>query len=295
MTNSDNLRGALCMMVAMAAFTLNDAAMKAVTETVPLFQAIAMRGIVTSGMLIFLGYKLGGFGHGISLHDKWLVGIRSVAEIGATLLFLLALMHMPLANLSAIMQCLPLAVTLGAAFVFRDRIGWRRMSAIALGLCGVLIILRPGAAGFDEWSAMGLGSVACVVVRDLATRRLSREIPSVLVALTSALAVLAMGFVGMAVSGAKPVNLHDVIVVMAASTALIAGYMFGVMAMRVGEVGFIAPFRYTSLIWAIGLGWLIFGTFPDWLTLLGAAIVIATGIFTLYRERKMAQLRRTAK
>ncbi|PZQ94558.1 MAG: EamA family transporter [Cereibacter sphaeroides] len=294
MTNSENLRGALYMMVAMAAFTLNDAAMKVATETVPLFQATAMRGTVTTAMLVFLGFSLGGFGRNISPRDLGLVAVRSVAEIGATLFFLLALVHMPLANLSAIMQCLPLAVTLGAALIFRDRIGWRRMLAIAIGFGGVLIILRPGAAGFDEWSAMGLASVACVVVRDLATRRLSRDIPSVFVALSSAVAVLAMGLVGMTATGVQAVSLHECVVIAAASVALIAGYMSGVMAMRVGDIGFIAPFRYTSLVWAIGLGWMVFGTFPDWLTLLGAGIVIATGIFTLYRERKLAQVRRAA-
>jgi drug/metabolite transporter (DMT)-like permease len=288
---SDNLRGALYMNVAMAAFTLNDAGMKAVTQSLPLFEAITLRGAITSGLLICLGLVTGGLRHRLSRRDTGITAIRTLAEVGATLLFLTALMHMPLANLSAIMQALPLAVTLGAALVFGDRIGWRRMLAILAGFCGVLIIIRPGMAGFDVWSVAGLGSVACVVLRDLATRRLSFQVPTVLVALWSGLGVMAMGLSGVLFTGWQPVGLTEAVVVAAASCALIAGYMFGVMAMRVGDIGFVAPFRYTSLIWAIALGWLVFQALPDAMTLTGAGIVIATGIYTLYREQKLALAR----
>lgn len=291
MALSDNLRGALYMNVAMAAFTLNDAGMKAATQTLPLFEAITLRGAITSVLLIGLGLGTGGLRHRLSRRDTGITGIRTVAEVAATLLFLTALMHMPLANLSAIMQALPLAVTLVAALVFGDHIGWRRMLAILVGFCGVLIIIRPGTSGFDVWSVAGLGSVACVVLRDLATRRLSQQVPTVLVALCSGLGVMAMGVIGAMFTGWQPIGLTEALIVAAASCALIAGYMFGVMAMRVGDIGFVAPFRYTSLIWAIALGWLVFQSLPDAPTLIGAGIVIATGIFTLYRERKLALAR----
>ena len=289
MALSDNMRGALYMNVAMAAFTLNDSGMKAVTQTMPLFEAIALRGAFTLTLLAILGSYMGGLRHALTRRDAGIVAIRTMAEIGATAFFLTALTHMPLANLSAILQSLPLAVTLGAALVFGDRIGWRRMLAILVGFCGVLLIIRPGTEGFDHWSVIGLASVACVVVRDLATRQLSRDVPSVLVAFCSGVGVLLMGIAGCLLWGVQPISPQDGGIVAAASVALIAGYMFGVMAMRVGDIGFIAPFRYTSLIWAIALGWLVFHTFPDRLTLIGAGIVIATGIFTLYRERKIAQ------
>lgn len=288
MTLSDNLRGAIYMNVAMAAFTLNDTGMKAATETLPLFEAIFLRGGLTLAMLIALGVVMGGLRHRLSRADRRMVALRTLAEIAGTGLFLTALMHMPLANLSAILQSLPLAVTLGAALFFGERIGWRRMLAIVIGFCGVLLIIRPGTEGFDHWSVMGLASVACVVVRDLATRKLSRDVPSVLVSVWSAVGVMAMGLVGSLVGGFQPIGAGEAALVGAASICLIVGYMFGVMAMRVGDIGFVAPFRYTSLLWALGLGWALFGTWPDALTLSGAGIVIATGIFTLYRERKLA-------
>ncbi len=294
MTLSDNMRGALYMNIAMAAFTLNDAGMKAATQTIPLFEAIALRGAITASLLVAVGVAMGGLRHRLSRQDRRVVGLRTLAEIGATVLFLTALMHMPLANLSAILQSLPLAVTLGAALVFKTHIGWRRLTAIGVGFCGVLLIVRPGTEGFDVWSVMGLASVACVVVRDLATRTLSPEVPSVQVALASAVGVMLMGLAGIGMDDLAPVGLRDALTVAGASVALIAGYLFGVMAMRVGDIGFVAPFRYTSLLWAILLGWLVFGTLPDALTVVGATIIIATGLFTLYRERIVAQADATA-
>lgn len=283
---SDNARGAVYMCVSMAAFTLNDTAMKAVTQTVPLFEAIALRGVLALAGLIVLGMAMGSLRWRMSRPDAAAIGLRSVAEVGATALFLGALIHMPLANLSAIMQALPLAVTLAAALVFGETVGWRRMTAIVIGFVGVLIIIRPGPQGFDVWSLMGLGSVACVVVRDLATRRLSRDLPSVNVALWAALAVTVMGLVVTSIEGWQPLTAAQGALIGAAAIALLFGYMFAVMVMRVGDIGFVAPFRYTALVWAIFLGWLAFGSLPDAMTLFGAALVVVTGVFTLWRERQ---------
>lgn len=288
---SDNARGAVFMTVSMAAFTLNDTAMKAATQTLPLFQAIALRGVLAVLGLLALGVMLRGLSLQIPRRDIGVIALRSLAEVGGTVLFLAALVHMPLANLSAILQALPLAVTLVAAVVFRERIGWRRMVAICIGFLGVLIIIRPGPGGFDMWSVMGLGSVACVVVRDLAARSLSRAVPSITVALCAGVSVTVMGFLGASVQGWTPVSTYEAVLILSAAAMLTFGYTLSVMVMRVGDIGFVAPFRYSSLIWAIFLGWAAFGALPDGWTLLGAALVVATGIFTLWRERK---LRKTA-
>ncbi len=287
MAISDNLRGAIYMNVAMLAFTLNDACMKAVTQSMSLYQAVSLRGLLTVTALLAIGTVMGGVRLLPGGRDGAVIAVRSVAEVGGTILFLAALMHMPLANLSAIMQSLPLAVTLAAALVFGDKIGWRRMVAIAIGFIGVMIIIRPGTAGFDIWSVMGIGSVICVVVRDLATRNLSKTVPSVTVAIWAALSVTTMGLIGLLLTGWQPVTGHSALLILGASANLIVGYMFVVMVMRVGDIGFIAPFRYTSLVWAIILGWVMFSALPDGWTLLGAAIVVATGIYTLLRERKL--------
>jgi drug/metabolite transporter (DMT)-like permease len=289
---SDNVRGVLYMCVAMAAFTINDTFMKAVTQVLPLFQAITLRGVLTMVALIGVGVVSGGIRLRLNRTDAVALVVRSLAEVGGTALFLTALVHMPLANISAILQSLPLAVTLTAALVFGDKVGWRRMLAIIAGFIGVLIIIRPGGDGFDGWSLMGLGSVGCIVVRDLATRQMSGAMPSVTVAICAAVAVTAMGLVGSAGGGWVAVDLHSALLIIAAASALILGYLFSVMVMRVGDVSFVAPFRYTSLLWAIVLGWAAFGTWPDFYTLIGSAIVVASGIFTLVREGRLARAAR---
>ena len=284
---SNNARGVVLMTVAMAAFTLNDTAMKLVMQSVPLFQAIGLRGLLATLVLLVLGWRMGGLRLKLPRRDLWLLALRSLAEVLGTLSFLAALNHMPLANLSAILQSLPLAVALAAWAVFGDRIGWRRITAILVGFVGVLIIIRPGPQGFDHWSLMGLASVAFVVVRDLSTRQLSRGVPSSTVAVLASLAVTVTALSLSVPAGWQAVTLREGLLIGGAAAALVVGYNFVIMVMRVGDIGFIAPFRYTALLWAIFLGWVVFGTLPDALTLMGAGLVVGSGIFTLWRERKV--------
>lgn len=284
---SDNLRGAVLMMGAMAAFTGNDTLLKAITAEVPLFQTIALRGAVTLCLLAVLALASGGVRLRLGRRDTAILGLRTVGEIGATLAFLSALQHMPLANLSAIMQSLPLVVTLLAAVVFRERIGWRRLTAIAVGFVGVLLIVKPGGAGFDGWAVIGLLAMSCVALRDLTTRLLSPGVPSLAVTIYAALAVTILGAVLSPFQGWVAIDAWQMASIGAAAVFLICGFLFIIMAMRVGDVSMVTPFRYTSLLFAIILGWITFGQLPDPLTLAGAAIIIASGLFMLRRERKL--------
>ena len=272
------------MNIAMLAFTLNDTCMKLVTQSLPLYQAITLRGALTTAALLLVAAGQGMRLAGLSRGDWQVISLRTAAEVAATVTFLTALLHMPLANLSAIMQSLPLLVTLGAALVFGERLGWRRLLAIAVGLLGVLLIIRPGTAGFDRWSVLGLLSVAAVVLRDLSTRKLSRAVPSTLVAICASLAVTGLGAVGMTFEGWQPMGWAEAALILGASVNLIIGYLTVVKVMRVGDIGLVAPFRYMALLWAIVLGWALFGTFPGSLTLIGATIVVLAGLFTLLRE-----------
>lgn len=284
---SENLRGILLMCASMAGFTINDAFMKSVTQTLPLYQTIGLRGSIAVAGLGLLVLLTGAFRVRLNRRDGGLILLRSLADVAATVLFLEALLRMELANLSAILQALPLFITLGAAVVYGDRIGWRRMTAILAGLVGVLIIIRPGTEGFDRWALLGVASFVCVVVRDLSVRPLQGQVPSALVALGAAVGVTLMGWVGTGLQGAEPVSVTEAAKVLAAGLFLIVGYLTSVMAMRSGDIGMIAPFRYTSLLWAIVLGLLAFGDLPDGWTLFGTAIVVGAGLFTLLRERAL--------
>lgn len=286
---SPNTRGALLMMASMAAFTLNDTCIKATDGALPLFQLLTIRGLITTVLIYVLARKLGALRFDLSARDWALVGLRSLSEIGAAYFFLTALMNMPLANVTAILQVLPLTVTLGAALFFRDPVGWRRMVAILLGFAGMLLIVRPGPDGFSIYAVYALAAVGCVTVRDLSTRRMSAAAPSMTVTLSASLSVLVFSAFASLGSDWQPVDGRLAILLVSSSVFILGGYLFSVMVMRVGDVSFIAPFRYTGLLWALGLGWVVFGDWPDDLTLAGAGIVVATGVFTLYRERITAR------
>ncbi len=283
---SDNMRGAGLMVIAMAAFTFNDVAMKTLSGQLPLFQAIFLRGVLTTLWLYLLGRALGGLRFGLSRRDWGAIGLRSFCEGAATFLFLTALFHAPIANVTAILQALPLTVALGAALFLGEPLGWRRLVAILVGLIGVLIIVRPGAEGFTVWSLYALAAVGFVTIRDLSVRRLSGDAPSLTVALVGAVSITIAAGILSAFTGWVALGAAQIAPIVIASLFILAGYLSSVMTMRQGEIGFIAPFRYTGILWALLLGWLVFGEWPDNLTLLGAAIVVAMGLFTLWRERK---------
>lgn len=294
MALSDNARGALLMNVAMIAFTLNDTAMKAVMQQVPMFQAMTLRGVLSTAALAFIAWRMGAFAITIAPRDRRFIGLRAVFEVASTLAFFAALRNMPLANLSAIMQALPLVVTLVAAVVLGESVGWRRTLAIMAGFLGVLIIIRPGAEGFSIWAGVGLLAMLAVAVRDIVTRQMSRAIPSTFVAATASLAVLVTGLAGTAFEGWQPVAFREALLILFSAGMLIVGYLTIVAAMRVGDIGVVAPYRYMALVWAILLGWMIFGTLPDGLTLIGAGIVVASGIYTLLREAGLRRRRAQA-
>ena len=274
------------MMASMAAFTLNDTAIKATGGAIPLFQVIFLRGVMTVVLIVLFQRLLGRIHFQIANRDWGIIALRTLAEIAATYFFLSALFNMPLANLTAILQALPLTVTLTAALVFREAVGWRRMLAILIGFAGVLLIVQPGSDGFTIWSIYGVCAVACVTVRDLCSRRLSPEVPAMTVTLVTAVAIMVAAGLASLATPWGAVDLGQGSKIAVAAVFIFAGYFCSVQAMRVGEVSFVSPFRYTGLIWALVLGLMVFGDWPDTMTLLGAVIVVGTGLFTLYRESR---------
>ncbi|WP_281973111.1 DMT family transporter [Ruegeria faecimaris] len=280
-----NFRGALLMMGSMAAFTINDTLIKAAGAQLPLFQMVAIRGVLATILVYLLARYYGALHLNFPRHDKWLVAARCLAELLATIFFLVALLHMPLANVTAILLALPLTVTLGAALFFQEHIGWRRILAIVFGFAGMLLIVRPGTDGFSIYAIYALIAVASVTARDLITRRMSVHVPSLAVTLATTATITLTAVLVTSVSGWVPVPAAAGSMVACAAVFVLTGYLFSVIVMRAGEIGFIAPFRYSSLIWALGLGWAVFGDWPDRITMAGAALVVGAGMFMLFRER----------
>ncbi|WP_242650610.1 DMT family transporter [Cognatiyoonia koreensis] len=278
----------------MAAFTFNDAFMKALSGELPLFQAVFLRGLCVTLFLTILCAALGQLRLGFSRMDWWLIALRGLCEIAVAYLFITALFNMPIANVSAILQALPLTVSLAAALFFGEALGWRRLTAILIGFVGVVMIVQPGGEGFNIYALWVLAAVIGVTVRDLAARRMSRAVPSVMAALIAAVMVTVAAGVASAFIAWSPVTGASGIKVLAAAFFIIGGYVFSVSAMRIGDVSAVAPFRYTSLLVALVIGVVVFGELPNTIALVGAAIVVATGLFTLYREGRARRKIRAA-
>lgn len=283
----DNLRGAMLMCLSMLGFTCNDTVMKFVTQEMPLYQAITLRGVVVILGIGLIAWREGGLKLRIAPGARLPMALRVIGEIGSTLLFLNALMHMAIGDLSAIMQALPLVVMLAAALFFGEKLGWRRMSAVIVGLLGVLIILRPGSGTFGIWALVALGSMLLVALRDLATRKFGREVPSSTIAFYAAIAVALTGLVMSLGQGWVAPSLSQLLLLGLAGGFLTVGYVCAVSAMRVGEMSYVAPFRYTSLLAAIFLGLVVFGEWPDLWTWAGSALVVGAGGYTIWREAQL--------
>lgn len=283
--HSDNARGAAFMVVASFGFAGNDALMKSLSGEVPILQAVFLRGIVATALIGFLAWRQGGLTFRFPADDWRRVGLRSVGEIGGAVCYLTAIFNMPMANASAILQSVPLVVTLAAALFLGETVGWRRYAAAAIGFLGVLLIVRPGPDGFDTPALWAIASIGFILLRDLSTRRISARTPTSAVVFATSLALTASTGAATLAGEWQPLVPAQVLVIVLAAGVLLVGYVFSVHAMRIGEIGFVQPFRYTLLLWSLLLGAAVFGEWPDALMLLGSAIVVATGLFTLHRER----------
>ncbi|WP_308918219.1 DMT family transporter [Jannaschia sp. LMIT008] len=289
----DNLRGAVLMMGCMAAFTFNDASIKWLAQDMPTFQVVVLRGVLAIALLVGLAHVTGALRRPVPRADWGPALGRSLAEAAAFLPFVLALPHLPLANIVAILAAIPLTLTAAGAVFLGERVGWRRWTAIGVGLVGVLLIVRPGMGDFDPWSLAIVLTVILATVRDLVTRRLSPAVPNLKIAVLTAVVITLMGGVlTLGETWATPTPRQGAVLVFAAC-CILAAYTFSIGAMRVGEVAVVTPFRYTSMIWGLLLGFAVFAEVPDATTLLGAAIIAATGIYTLWREARVPQPRAT--
>ena len=282
---TDNLRGSLYMILSMAGFAVEDAFIKAAAQQMPVGQVLIVMGL--AGIVVFgLQAARAGAPPLPAAALSRTMALRSGFELAGRLLYALAIALTPISTASAILQATPLVVVLGAALVFGERVSAGRWAVIALGFAGVLVILRPGLAGFDHLSLLALGGMLGFAGRDLATR-----------AAPPALSNAQLGVAGFAVLGISGLVILSVTggasLPSASGAGLLAGAsLFGILgygaltvAMRTGEVSAVTPFRYTRLLFAMGLGIGLFGERPDSATLIGAAMIVGCGVLILGRRR----------
>jgi drug/metabolite transporter (DMT)-like permease len=286
-TRAENLAGIGWMVTAMAAFALEDACVKAATRSMPIGQVLVLFGL--GGMLAFAALPRGAgprLLHAAALSRPMLV--RAVFEFVGRLFYTLAIALTPLSAATAILQATPVLVVLGASLYFHEQVGWRRWVAVAAGLVGVLVVLRPTASDFSALSALAVIGMIGLAGRDLA----SRAVPTVLG--TRHLGFY--GFLTVVVAGAlyavwegRAFVLPDPVT----SVPLVAAVAVGVLAyaclmkaMRTGDIATVTPFRYTRLIFGVALGVIAFGERIDAPMLLGCTIIMAAGLLIAWDGRR---------
>lgn len=293
MKQSDNTAASLLMAGSMAAFAVEDLFLKRAAMELPPGQVIAVMGF--GGALVFwlVAYLKGQ----PILTRRALQGaalMRSASEGLTTIFYISALALIPLSINSALLQATPLVVTMGAALFLGEPVGWRRWSAIIVGFVGVMVVLRPWGAGFEAAGLLTVISVLILAARDLATRAMPPEIGTFQLTTWAYMSLVLAGIFLMMLTGTPPAAIDAtrwLDLAMALIFGLI-GYWAVTACMRLGEVAVVAPFRYTRLVFAALLAMLFLGETLDGFTLIGAALIIGSGLYSFARERARARAKR---
>lgn len=291
-----NRRGIAAMSLAMASFVTNDSLVKVVSESLPSAQLIFIRGVFATVLLLIVAQTMGvlrGPPGDRAAHLRATlqrpVLVRSALDALATLTYLTSLFHLPIGNATAINMATPLFITLFAVVAFKEQVGAARWLAIAAGFIGVLLVVQPSAAGFNAYALLCLVGTLFHSGRDLMTRTIDKSVPSVLITLATAVTVTLLSGALSAVQGWQPMGALHLAQLAAASVFLSIGYFLIIVGMRNGEMSVIAPFRYTGLLFALTIGWAVWGDVPNALAWVGIALLVGAGLYVLHSERERAR------
>ena len=282
------------MMMSMACFAVEDTFIKLLSARLPATQILFSIGFGGALITLVLAIVLN-----VNLANKILLNkhviSRTIADLFGALSFTSAMVLIPMSLLASILQATPLFVTLGAAILLGEKVGWRRWSAIFIGFLGVIIILQPGYGSFQLASLLGLAAVLCLALRDVVTRDMATEIPTLTVTFYACLAMGSAGFIAYPFFGPPimPTTYETIILICAAIIGL-TGYFLLVLATRKGDVSVIAPFRYSRLLFSLGLASLILGEKLTLPILLGGLLVVSSGIYTFGREKRLVKIQKSA-
>ncbi len=281
------------MMMSMACFAVEDTFIKLLSARLPATQILFSIGFGGALITLVLAIVLN-----VNLADKILLNkhviSRTIADLFGALSFTSAMVLIPMSLLASILQATPLFVTLGAAILLGEKVGWRRWSAIFIGFLGVIIILQPGYGSFQLASLLGLSAVLCLALRDVVTRDMATEIPTLTVTFYACLAMGSAGFIAYPFFG-PPImpTTYEAIILICAAIIGLTGYFLLVLATRKGDVSVIAPFRYSRLLFSLGLASLILGEKLTLPILLGGLLVVSSGIYTFGRERRLVKIQKS--
>ena len=267
------------------ALTINDGMAKYLTETYPVGQVMALRGTFILCLLIFLF---------ISARKKLNLKIyswrnnfyRAAAMTGSTFCFITGLSYLPIADAIAIAFAAPLLTTLLAVFCLRERVGLHRWVAIFFGFIGVIIIVQPTDDAFKIAALAPLGAAFFGAIRDVITRKITSSESSFTILLTSMFLITLAGYLTFPLGWSEFQVEHIWLFLCSSILVGVAQYLM-IEAFRLGEVGLISPFKYSSLLWAVIIGFIVWGDIPGYFVLVGATILIISGVYLLHAEKNL--------
>jgi drug/metabolite transporter (DMT)-like permease len=282
-------RGIYLTVLGTGLISVNDAAMKWVVGDHPVGEAIFVRGLFAVFPIALLMMHQGGWraARWVSLRDQVSCAAFLVAAI---FLFIFSLSRLPLATATIIIYASPLFVTALAPLLLAERVGWRRWSAVALGFAGTLLVIRPGGGDFTWLLTLPLAVALLSAVRDIVTRRLlARE---------SALSMLVFSNLAVTLC-ALPTAAFGWTALAPGDIALLAlaglGFGFGIYclteSLRFAEASLLAPLKYSGVVWAVILGYLVWSDLPGLEVLFGAVLIVASGLFILRREKRLGAVK----
>jgi drug/metabolite transporter (DMT)-like permease len=281
----ENRRGITAMVLGMALFLANDTFVKLASADLPTGQLIFLRGLLACIWLLWMCQARGLLTQWRSLRDR-MVWVRGVFDGLSSIAYLTALFHLPLANATAINLASPLFILVLAVVFLKERLQWVRTLAALVGFGGVLLIVRPSSEGLNAYAWLCVLGTLGHAIRDLLTRRIGTEVPGLLITLATAGTVTILSGLWSLTEPWVPVPGHAWLWLALASACLSGAYHLIIMAMRHGEMAVIAPFRYTALLYALILGYLIWGEIPDSWTWVGIGLLVGAGLSLIWSNRR---------
>ena len=283
-TAAQNRRGIIAMLVAMSLFCVNDALMKLAREAFPTGQAVAVRSVFAIAAALAMVSAMGDW-RKLAFGLRPMVLGRGVIDALCAQSFIWALGYMPLANITAIAMASPLLIVLLAVLLRLESVGWRRTLALAVGFLGVLIVMRPSADGFSLAALIALASACLVAVRDVMTRAVGDDVPSSVVSLTTTVIVGSLSAGIGLLEVWQPVWRVELVYLALSAVLVTAGGICVISAFRNTDVGVVAGYRYSVVLVAVLIGWLVWGETPDRVAFAGIALIVGSGLYTLHRQR----------
>lgn len=287
MPRQSNFAAILIMLLAVAAFALMDAMLKLLAPHYPALEVAALRGAAS---LPFVGlWALSTVGPRALLRIRWplhlLRGVLAVSMMGA---FIYALARMPLSTAYTVFFVAPLMITALSVPILGERVGPRRWTAIAVGLLGVLVVLRPTGEGLFSLAGLGVFGAALGYSVSAVTVRVLSRTDSTQAMVFWMLSMMALGSGLLAWPHWQPVRGEHWGLIAGIGLAGALGQYAITEAFSRGEASIVAPFEYTALAWGLALDLTLWGVLPDRITWIGAAIIIGSGLYLIRRERAVA-------